>query len=304
MTLPRRRFIGLAAATLSAGACVIGWPTGDTVAHAAARMQSVTYPWSKTDDEIVVNLAIGSLRDSLMKWLTTERGVNVENLFASIGAIAGFAAQNAALARMDKRDVPLPVGADKTMSRADLSEHLREKGLLLIAATKDGEHFYFGDLINGYLVEQATTVDYSLFSIVAGAALAAGLKTADLPDYKAMFAHVASTVGQPSFGELQLPAGGPRPGIGPRKAIELFWPHVKFIFERTDGQKAVTPAVGRNVKPEYWPLVSALVAGQLIAIAKDTIDPKRAVALIMESAIIASKIDPKTVPQAPSGKSG
>jgi hypothetical protein len=31
--------------------------------------------------------------------------------------------------------------------------------------------------------------------------------------------------------------------------------------------------------------------------AKDTLDPKLAVALIMEAAIVASKIDPKTVPQ-------
>jgi hypothetical protein len=43
--------------------------------------------------------------------------------------------------------------------------------------------------------------------------------------------------------------------------------------------------------------VSALVAAQFVTMAKDTIEPGRAVALVMESAIIASKIDPKTVPQ-------
>jgi hypothetical protein len=73
---------------------------------------------------------------------------------------------------------------------------------------------------------------------------------------------------------------------------------VKFIFERTDGQKIVEPAKGRNVPPEYWPLISALVAGQFLTMAKGTLDPKLGVALIMESAIVASKIDPKTVPQA------
>lgn len=98
--------------------------------------------------------------------------------------------------------------------------------------------------------------------------------------------------------------GGHQPGIGPRKALELFWPDVRFIFERTGGQKVVTPAIGRNVKPEYWPLVSALAAGQFVAMAKDTIDPARAVALVMESAIIASKIDPGTVPQTPQSKNG
>jgi hypothetical protein len=57
----------------------------------------------------------------------------------------------------------------------------------------------------------------------------------------------------------------------------------------------------RRVRPQrlarYWPLISALVAAQFLKMAKNTIDPKLAVALIMESAIIASKIDPKTVPQ-------
>ena len=85
--------------------------------------------------------------------------------------------------------------------------------------------------------------------------------------------------------------------MGARKALDLFWPRVKFIFERTDGQKVVEPAIGHNVGPEYRPLVSALVMAQVLTMAKDTIDPKLGLAIIMERAIIASKIDPKTVPQ-------
>jgi hypothetical protein len=77
-------------------------------------------------------------------------------------------------------------------------------------------------------------------------------------------------------------AADPAPSRSPRKALAEFWPHVKFIFERTDGQKVVTPAIGRNVPPEYWPLISALVAAQFLTMAKDTIYPKLAVALIME----------------------
>jgi hypothetical protein len=72
---------------------------------------------------------------------------------------------------------------------------------------------YFGDLINGYLVPQTTTVDYSLFSIVADAAINAGVKPEELPDYKKMFAQVASTVGKPEFGILQVPADH-QPGRG------------------------------------------------------------------------------------------
>src|SRR5438270_1453346 len=103
------------------GAIAAGWPTGDDVAHAenTSRPQSIQYPWTGTGDEIAVNLAIGRLRDSLMKWVTTERGVHAETLLVSAGAIAGFAAQAAALERIKARDVP---GATKDMPAAELSK--------------------------------------------------------------------------------------------------------------------------------------------------------------------------------------
>ena len=47
---------------------------------------------------------------------------------------------------MNKRDVPLPPGFDKSMSREDFETYLRESGLIMIACTKDtGQEFYFGD---------------------------------------------------------------------------------------------------------------------------------------------------------------
>ncbi|MEN3382408.1 MAG: hypothetical protein V7608_2452 [Hyphomicrobiales bacterium] len=49
-------------ALILVGAIAAGWPTGDDVAHAenASRPQAIQYPWTGTEDEIVVNLAIGS----------------------------------------------------------------------------------------------------------------------------------------------------------------------------------------------------------------------------------------------------
>jgi hypothetical protein len=46
-------------------------------------------PWKDSDDEVVVNVAIRSLRESLLAWLKTERGVHIETLLCSIGALAG-----------------------------------------------------------------------------------------------------------------------------------------------------------------------------------------------------------------------
>jgi hypothetical protein len=118
----------------------------------------------------------------------------------------------------------------------------------------------------------------------------------DLPDVTPMFAHAAKTVGTSDYGILHPPQNLV-PQLTPRQALDRFWPRVKLIFERTDGQGVVEPAKGRSVRPEYWPLITALVARKFLLMAKDTIEPRTGLALIMESAIVMSKVDPKTVPQ-------
>ena len=265
------------------------------MAHAAnaARTEAVQYPWQGTDDEIVVNLAIGSLHHAMLNWLTTERGIHAETLLVSIGAIAGFAAQSAALERIRMRDID---GVDKTMEADAFSRLLQQRGLAVVVTAKSGETYYFGDLINGYLVQQNTTVHHSLFAILAGGAIAAGVKPEELPDVRPMFAHAAKTAGTSDYGILHPPSNL-SPQLTPRQALDLFWPRVKFIFERTDGQRVVEQAGGRNVRPEYWPLITALVARKFLLMAKDTIEPRAGLALMIESAIVMSKVDPKGVPQ-------
>jgi hypothetical protein len=256
----------------------------------AGQTRPFAFPWKDTDDEVVVNLAIGSLRDSLQMWLKTERGIHVETLLASIGALAGFAAQTTAFARIAKRDIPLLTGA--ALSAAELSEHLRKHNLLVVANAKSGETFYFGDLINGYLVPQVTN-GYSLWNFAAAAAIEAGVKPAELPDCNAMFRHATQTVGSPEYGVPQV-AQEHQPHLTPRQALDMFWPRTKFILTRTDGPG---PAKGRSVPVEYWSLVTDLVARQLFLMAKAALDPRIGIALLMECAITMSKIDPKAVPQ-------
>lgn len=288
------------AALALAGAIAAVWPTGNDMAQAAraAQTQAIKYPWTGTDDEIVVNLAIGSLRDSMIQWLTTERGVHAETLLVSIGAVAGFAVNCAVQERIRNRDIP---GATKGMPGPELGKLLHERGLA-VSTTKSGETYFFGDLFNGYLVHQSTTLDYHLFGILGAAAVEAGVRQDQLPDVLQMFRRAAQTVGTPDYGILNPPKPLD-PQFTPREALTKFWPQVKFIFERTDGQGVVGPAKGRSVKPEYWPLVSALVARQFLLMAKDTIDPRVAMALIMESAIVMSKIDPASVPHQIADKS-
>jgi hypothetical protein len=295
LRLPR---VVKAAALTFVGAVALGWPTGDRMAHAQGpvQMQSFALPWKGTEDEIVVNLAIGSLRDSLAKWLASERGVHAETLLVSIGAIAGFAAQCAVNERIRKRDIP---GATTDMPGPELSKLLHDRGLAVSVTAKSGETYVFGDLINGYLVRQPTTVDQPLFAFLAAAAIEAGVKPAELQDVVPMFAHASKTIGTPEYGILHPPPPL-APQLTPREALARFWLRVRLILERTDGQGVVAPAAGRNVRPEYWPLVTALVARQFLLWTKDTIDPRTGLALVMESAIVMSKVDPKSVPQEPS----
>lgn len=46
----------------------------------------------------------------------------------------------------------------------------------------------------------------------------------------------------------------------------------------------------------HWPIVASIVANQFIREAKDVVGPKLGAVLVMEAAIAASKVDPKTVP--------
>jgi hypothetical protein len=50
-----------------------------------------------------------------------------------------------------------------------------------------------------------------------------------------------------------------------------------------------------RVAQEHWPLVVALVARQFIMV-KDTIAPRVALSLVVDSAIAMSKVDLKTIP--------
>jgi hypothetical protein len=172
-----------------------------------------------------------------------------------------------------------------------------------VMAEAGGERYYFGDRINGYLVQQSGEYAYPLWGFIAAAALQAGMPEKDMPDVREMFAHAAKTIGTPDFGIPSAPKEHPF-HLAPRKALETFWPRTKVLLSNADGVlvKGLTglesAPEGRTSVPEaHWPLVMALLAQQFIGMAKGTLDPRLALSLVMESAIMMSKVDPKTVPQ-------
>jgi hypothetical protein len=251
-------------------------------------VQAAKLPWDP-NDAIIPNLTIGSVRDSILKWLTGERGVHAETLMVSVGALAGASAQNAAFRSIGPPGTPIPNGA-------------------IVMAEAGGERYYFGDRINGYLVVQSGEYAYPLWGFIAAAARQAGMPENDTPDVREMFAHVSKTIGKPDFGMPRTPAEHPY-HLTPRQTLEAFWPRTKLLLSNADGVLVggltgfeTAPEARTSVPEAHWPLIMALVARQFIVMAKGTLDPRRALSLVMESAIMMSKVDPETIPQtAPGG---
>jgi hypothetical protein len=234
-------------------------------------------PWGAGGD-ITTNQAIGSLRESLMMWLKDERGIHSETLLMVIGALAGFAGQCAAFERYFKKEEVFPGDA------------------MVQLKTRSGEIFYSGDLINSFLIPQRWS-EYPLWGFLQAAAIGASVTKADMPDPLEMFRYVASTLGSADAKVPRLPANHGLQ-LAPRQALEVFWPRARFIFTRTDGPGCN----GRNVPVKLWPVVTGVVANQLLENTKQALDIRVGMRIVMETAIVMSKVDPKTVPQTPAQK--
>jgi hypothetical protein len=234
-----------------------------------------SFPWepesTKTGD-----LAITNVGEYLMKALKTERGVHTETLLTAIGALAGFAAQNAAL-----NALACPQADPKSPARS-----------FAIANTKSGERFFFGDAINGYLFPEAGSV-LPLAAVIAGAAVTAGVAPADLPNYQEMAAHIASVVGTPEFGKLRAPPGV-APQMQPVAALNKLWLEVRDILAKPP-MKPLFGSAEPPLQEIHWPILLSIVASNYIAMTKGALHPRISAALIMESAIITSKVDPDSI---------
>ena len=161
------------------------------------------------------------MRESLLNWLEDDRGVHAETLMVSVGALAGFAAGNAAF-----RSLSSP-GAN--------GEYLTVEA--------GGQRYYFGDRINGYLLDQSGQYANPLWGFVAAAALQAGMPEKDMPDVNEMFAYVAGTVGAPEYGIPRTPKDHPF-HLTPRHALEAFWPPTKVLLSNENGalvQRILSP---------------------------------------------------------------
>jgi hypothetical protein len=158
--------------------------------------------------------------------------------------------------------------------------------------TKSGEIFLYGDAINAFLFPESGSI-LPLGALIAGAAVKAGVKEADLPNTNEMAAHVASVVGSAQFGKLRM-RPGVEPQLQPLSALTKYWPQTRDVLARPPA-KRLFRREERSLQEIHWPIILGLVASQYIAMTKQALNPSIGAALVMESAIITSKVDPKMV---------
>jgi hypothetical protein len=198
--------------------------------------------------------------DWLMREMKDERGIHCETTLTVIGALAGYAAQQALWEGMVKP------------GKLAISEAFE------VVETRSGATYFFGDALDTILASMEPK-HVSVWKIVSGGALTAGGD--HLPDVSELLRHAAATAGTAAFGLPRLPDEH-LPSILPRAALERFWPGARLLLTLAD--------------PLQWPLHMAHAARKLMLAMRDSIAPDLAVRIVMEAAVPMSRVDPTTVP--------
>ena len=208
--------------------------------------------------------AVGrSIAAVLMAYQIKRTGqVHFETLLTEIGALAGFAVQMSIRKSVIER------------------KQLDPDTILVAAATKNDEVYYFSDLLNLMLFENMEHPPYSVWAYVSAAVPQEHRLL--LPDLSEIVSYAARSIGTSQFGVPRLPPEH-MPHKMPRAALEEHWQFVQSEFE----------ASGRD--PSEWPYDVAAAAQWQMLTARDTIDLPLAARIVMEAAIPMSKVDPRTI---------
>jgi hypothetical protein len=211
--------------------------------------------------------AIGrSIAAVLMAQQIKQTGqVHPETMLSEIGALAGFCVQ------MSLRKS----GVER--------QELPPETVLVEVATRNGEIYYFSDLMNWMLFENMDRPPYSVWSYVLAAVPADS--RVQLPDISEIVSHAARSIGTRHFGVPRLPRDR-MPHKMPRVALDEHWQMVRAELE----------GAGRDASD--WPYDLAAAAQWQMLNGRGTLDLPLAATIVMEAAIPMSKVDPRTVPGA------
>lgn len=187
--------------------------------------------------------AADALLDAVLERLSTERGVHVESAAVCLGALAGHACQLYVL-----RD-----------GEAAVPE-------LMVVSGNNGATYYFGNSINGPLIESPESV----WAILSATADSLDVK---VPDVEELFRYAASVVGSAEFG---VPRYAPDTYSEPPVSFLPLWDSFAPLL--------------RNVPTAEWPVAYALAIGLLLSRVNGQFPLEPLVQIAMESAIAMAKL--------------
>ena len=245
--------------------------------------KKIEYPWHK-DYFLTGNLAVGNLRENLKARFNINGRIHAETLLFTTGAITGFAAQMAAAKRCKLAGKPIIRWIPPTPP---------ESNEFLFVQTNTGKKFYFGDWLNCYLSPQPGPQRMTLWGYAAGAAHQQGVPAEELNSMvNDMYSHTSKTVGHDNYGVPRVPAEN-QPQLDLYQALKIGWPFAQQILTLPLSKQIpkVPPEREEVLDEEYWPAVLTLTASQFMMLVKDILKPKIGLALVMEGAIAASKIE-------------
>jgi hypothetical protein len=208
----------------------------------------------KEDPLIGAKIGAREVRENLMTAMKDSRGVHIESLLCALGSLAGYSCQ----ASLRKELIEM--------------KGLDESQVFVILNDKEGNKYYYGDLINKPLYES----QYSVWSLLAGAVQELGKK--ELIDAEDIFKYVVNTIGTDNFGIPRIPEDH-KPMDIPLNFVKYLWPRFLPIAETF------------CAFPSEWPIMFGLAVQQVILMGKDVIDPLLALSIAMESAIPMAKVD-------------
>lgn len=210
----------------------------------------------KRNEDPLVGAKIGAkeVLNSLISMMKDSKGVHIESLICVLGALAGYSCQ--------------------ASLRRELIEirGLSENQVFAVIETKNGNKYYFGDLINKPLAENPLSV----WALAGGAMKRLGID--ELIDLGDIFGYVSQTVGNDSYGIPRIPEEH-KPGDIPFNYVKHLWP----VFLKTAEKYCAAPA--------EWPIMFGLAVQEAIVLGRDVLNPLLSLSIAMESAIPMAKAD-------------
>lgn len=228
------------------------------------------FPW-EPESVKRANLVTAAVRQLLLQKIPAQ-GVHAQSLLVAAGALVGFAAQNSALEQGElltrRRDLVAP---ESLMLRLD----------------QEGRRFLAGRWVNAPLL-LGYGHGFPLQRFVVQAAAKAGVKRTEFPDYWELERKVAKAAAE---GDLErLEATQERGALArPQDLLRVLWPSARRVLTAPMPLDLADEPV---LNEAHWPIALAVVAARLMTQTAKIVDPTVGASLVMEAAIIASKLDP------------